>query len=134
MHERDRRPLAPEDPPDDIPHEDGVFATEIPPIVDTCCTGCHGVVAPSRGLVLTGVAPSQVWRTLVAQAQAATETPMLLVEPAFPTKSWLMRKLTGDFNAVMYEDCESPMPPAGVGPSEAEVGTMRAWIAAGANP
>ncbi len=157
MHQLDRRNLEPPPPPDDGSEETGVFATEIAPIFDTWCAGCHGVVAPSQGLVLGGVRPSQVWQSLIFQP--STETAMPLVNPGVPRTSWLMRKLTGDFTgircvsmgdeerqddhehgaAVMEQSltesdgCKTPMPVAGVRPSDEEIGRIRAWIAAGAD-
>jgi hypothetical protein len=98
MHELDRRNLVPPTPVDGGPGEFGVFATEIAPIFDTYCFGCHGVVAPSQGLVLSGVRPSQVWQAIVSQP--SSETMMPLIDPAVLQTSWLMRKLTGDFTGI----------------------------------
>lgn len=110
--------------------EVGEFATKVAPILQTYCRGCHGVETGQAGLVLTGVSASQVRDNLVGVH--AYEADMALVEPRAPQKSWLMRKLTGDFDDVECGDCKTLMPLAGARPSAQERAVVEAWIAGGA--
>ncbi|WP_437900747.1 hypothetical protein [Sorangium sp. So ce124] len=110
--------------------ETGVFAERVAPILNAYCTGCHGAVAASQGLVLSDVAPSKVREALVGVT--ATEVELPLVDPGSPSTSWLFRKLTGDFSDIECTECGTAMPPAGVKPTDEEIQTIRAWIEAGA--
>ena len=108
----------------------GAFETDILPIFDAYCAGCHDALAPSLGLTLSGLEPSIVHTTLVTQT--AAETRMSLIASGDPSRSWLFRKVTGSFDGVSCTGCKTPMPPAGAKLSDAEVERLRAWIVAGA--
>jgi hypothetical protein len=114
--------------------ENGVFATQVAPILNAYCGGsvCHGADSPTLGLALTGAAPSLVRQSLVDQQ--ATEVSMALIKPGAPEQSWLFRKISDNFSGV---DCSrggcTKMPPAGAGVTAQELERIRAWIAAGAS-
>jgi hypothetical protein len=113
-------------------NETGVFAESVMPIFRTYCTGCHSAGTSSAGLTLTGngVTAAQVRGGLVGAP--STETRLALVEPGAPDDSWLVRKIEGNFDGIDCQSCKTTMPQAGSKPSEADVATIRAWIAAGA--
>ena len=100
------------------------FAADIAPIFDVSCamSGCHAKSHPAKDLPLT--ATSSYDNTV---GIPSTEQPgILLVKPGDPDNSYLYQKLietaaTGDV-----------MPPAGR-LSSAQIQTIRAWIANGAN-
>jgi hypothetical protein len=110
--------------------EKGEFATRVAPILQTYCRGCHAVGTTQAGLALTGLPASEARENLVNVH--ASEVDMALVEPGAPQRSWLIRKLTGDFTGIDCGSCKTTMPLAGARPSAAELEIIRAWIAAGA--
>jgi hypothetical protein len=110
--------------------EKGEFATKVAPILQTYCRGCHAVGTTQAGLALTGLPASEARSNLVNVH--ASEVDMALVEPGAPQRSWLIRKLTGDFTSIDCGSCKTTMPLAGARPSAAELEIIRGWIAAGA--
>jgi mono/diheme cytochrome c family protein len=106
----------PTDPPDD-----GVsFASDVQPIFDASCVGCHGP-GGNAGLDLSAGAS---WANLVDVPSA--ETQLLRVHPSEPDSSWLYLKMTGAHDGV-----GSVMPPSGPLPT-ATLDLVRTWIEEGA--
>jgi hypothetical protein len=121
----------PRDTTGDAGTETGVFATDVAPILKSYCGGCHDSSSPSQGLVLAGTTASKIRTGLVSVK--ATETSLLLVDPASADDSWLVRKIEGNFTGVTCTSaCQTQMPPAGTAPTMSEIETIRDWIAAGA--
>jgi len=111
------------------PDETGVFATQIAPIFDAYCAGCHDALTPTRGLTLSGKKPSVIRQELVGGR--STEVSLNLVEPGNPDSSWLYRKLTGNFDGIDCQGCKTTMPLAGTRPTDKAIQLVHDWIAAG---
>ena len=133
MHELGKAPPPPAEAAKPAVMESGKFATEIAPILSSACGGniCHGAEAPTLGLVLAEALPSAVRSGLVGKR--SREHDMALVDPGNSDRSWLYRKVTGNFEGV---DCKmascSAMPLGGMGLSKDEIESIRRWIAEGA--
>jgi len=95
------------------------FATDIQPIFDASCAGCHGA-GGNAGLDLrAGVSHGNL------VGVSASESSLDLIAPGDPLASWLYLKLTG------AQDVGSPMPPGSPLP-QSQVELVRVWIEEGA--
>jgi hypothetical protein len=109
----DDGPLQP--PPDTVS-----FATDIQPIFDLNCIGCHGL-GGNAGLDLRdGFSHASL------VGVTATEINMPRVDPGQPQTSWLYLKLTGT------QTSGDPMPAGGFPLPEATVALVEQWIVEGA--
>ncbi|WP_224366714.1 hypothetical protein [Hyalangium versicolor] len=121
--------------PSEPSQETGYFATQVRPLLDAKCVSCHGPQEASLGLVL-GPASKVSSADLIAglvnvQAKSA---PMDLVEPGEPARSWIIHKVTGDFQGVTCNgSCGNRMPPTGTSLTAAEIDVLRTWITSGAD-
>jgi hypothetical protein len=132
------------DCPPDV-DETGEFHTKVRPIFETetnHCAGCHGPsqTSPYASLTLGGQVSSKCMvERLKRTANGGGQ--FKLVEPGEPDKSWLYLKASGKAEAAACvstdpdKPCNSaPMPPGGVRTmTDAELETLRKWIADGAN-
>jgi hypothetical protein len=109
-------PAGPMEPP---PGPTVSFATDIQPVFDASCVGCHGA-GGNAGLDLR---PGQSHGNLVGVA--ATESTLNRIEPGQPEQSWLYLKITAQ------QDVGDPMPPSG-GLPQATSDLVRTWIEEGA--
>ncbi len=119
----------------DAATETGFFATQVRPILETNCSGCHGAQGPQEGLTLGGanVSSAEVMAGLVGVE--ASETAMKRVTAGDSSNSWLYRKITGDFTGITCTgslQCETQMPAAGPKLSSDNVAIIKQWIDSGA--
>jgi hypothetical protein len=131
------------DCPPDV-DEKGDFHTKVRPIFETTtnhCASCHGPTqsSPYASLTLGGSVSSKcIVDRLKKQSNDGGQ--FKLVEPGDPDKSWLYLKASGKADAAgcVSSDPNKPcnsaqMPPGGVRTlSDAELETLRKWIADGA--
>jgi hypothetical protein len=112
------------------------FQQDVLPIFQTSCSfvSCHG----SRGhngiyLGPSGTAsdPSAIRAELLQTAEVAS---MPFVAPGEPDRSWLLRKLEGNYCGVACAggDCGARMPQNGEPLAPAALTTIATWIAKGA--
>lgn len=104
------------------------FKTDVQPILDGACTGCHGAMSPAAMLDLSSAAAS--YAALVSKASVQCPTDPRVV-PSSPDKSYLMWKIKG---AAPMGGCYKgvQMPKGGSPLSSAQMATVNDWIAAGA--
>jgi hypothetical protein len=107
-------PLAP--PPDTV-----FFATDIQPIFDLNCVGCHGL----GGFAGLDLRAGFSLASLVGVT--ATESAMPRIDPGSPQTSWLYLKLTG------AQTVGDPMPRGGFPLPAADVALVEQWIVEGAH-
>jgi hypothetical protein len=114
--------------------ETGVFATEVRPILEEKCAGCHGESGAMAGVTLGGVSLSSADLIQGLVGVDASNGEYKLVVPNEPENSWLYLKATGESNSVMCSSrCDRErMPPSGAGLTMAELNTLRTWIESGA--
>lgn len=108
------------------------FIAEVQPIFDAHCAGCHSAVAGQLGLALgpSSELAADVLLPGIVDRQAVI-APLALIEPGDPSQSWLVRKITGDFEGVACDGgCGGPMPPAGEPLDDAELAALTDWISA----
>jgi hypothetical protein len=106
------------------------FSEEVLPLLREGCAygSCHGT--PGRNGLYLGGDASAVRAALLENAEVAS---MPFVSPGKPERSWLMRKLDGDFCGVTCDgDCGERMPKAGDPLEPAALGTIATWIGKGA--
>lgn len=96
------------------------FASDIQPIFDANCTGCHG----SGGFAGLDLRAGFSHASLVDVT--ATEIDLPRVDPGDPTNSWLYRKLTGT------QTVGDPMPYGAFPLPAASVALVEQWILEGA--
>ncbi len=109
----DDGPLAP--PPDTVS-----FVTDIQPIFDLHCVGCHGLDGFAGLDLRSGFSHANL------VGVTATEIDMPRVDPGEPQTSWLYLKLTG------AQTVGDPMPAGGFPLPEATVDLVEQWITEGA--
>ena len=109
----DDGPLEP--PPDTVS-----FITDIQPIFDANCAGCHGL----GGAADLDLRPGFSHASLVGVT--ATEIDMPRVDPGQPPTSWLFLKITGT------QTVGDPMPPGGSRLPESTLDLVAQWIVEGA--
>jgi hypothetical protein len=104
--------------------EDVRFGRDIVPIFDRSCVACHVEGAELGQLVLF----PDPWRHLVGVA--SSESPLKLVEPGAPERSYLLAKVEGRHLEAHGSGERMPLqqPPLGAD----AIGRLRAWIEAGA--
>ena len=112
------------------------FTASVFPIVSTSCafSSCHGSLgAPPGGLYLGGD-PASVYDDIVNVA--STEYPsMVRVKPGDPANSYLLHRIDGDacnLSGCTSTACAELMPQGGPQLPQAELLSVRAWIAQGA--
>ena len=113
-------------------------ATDIQPIWDRNCSGCHEGPNANRGLVLVapGEPPEKLWRNFVnvfAAEPVVTSSAPFLIRPFFPEESYLYHKLRGTHLEADVGGTGQRMPVGG--PPFLDEGTMhaiRSWIIQGA--
>ncbi len=105
--------------PVDPPSETVSFATDVQPIFDNNCVGCHGD-GGNAGLDLR----SGLSYTNLVQ-NPSTESALARVEPDLPMQSWLYLKLTGQQNFG------TEMPPGSLLDADT-TDLVRTWIEEGA--
>ncbi|HKU44993.1 MAG TPA: hypothetical protein VJR89_42830 [Polyangiales bacterium] len=100
------------------------FETDVYPILDAAgcgTTSCHGGTRPAEGLDLSTASRAKSALVDVASTQCTNK---LLVKPKDPNQSYLINKLTGS------SMCSgSRMPKGGSALTQAQLDTIRAWIA-----
>lgn len=103
------------------------FAADVQPIFTANCTfsGCHSGTSPQQGQNLTA---GQAWFNIVNVP--SKESGLLRVKPGAPDESYLVHKIQGTQTTVGGSG--SRMPLQGCCLSPGQIGTIRAWIAAGA--
>jgi hypothetical protein len=102
------------------------YATDIPPIWDKNCAGCHTGGGALGGLVLD--APS--YKTVVGVA--SEDVPIMnLIEPGAPLDSYIWHKLNGTQVSVGGGGYNMPL---GGKLSAGDLSIIEAWITAGAAP
>ncbi len=99
------------------------FAADVFPILSANCSSCHSGPSPQNGLGFDDVATAYANLVNVAASGCASQT---RVVPGSPGTSHLVRKLEG--TAV----CGARMPYGGAPLPAATIGTVKAWIANGA--
>jgi hypothetical protein len=114
------------------PSETGFFATQVRPVLDAHCSGCHGDVGANAGLTLSAKAVGKAEIISGLVNVKSTETAMNLVTPGDPTNSFLYRKVTGDFDGITCSNCKTQMPQVGLKLSTTEADLIKQWIADGA--
>jgi hypothetical protein len=114
--------------------ETGFFATQVRPMLDSTCGGCHSAIGPSAGLTLGGMGISSVDVREGLVGVKATNGEYSLIEPGDPARSWVYLKASGDVSkATCMAACDrEKMPPSGPGLSAAQLQTLSKWITDGA--
>jgi hypothetical protein len=110
----DDGPLAP--PPDTVS-----YVTDIQPIFDLNCVGCHGLGG------LAGLDLRAGFSRAALVGVTATEIDLPRVDPGSPQTSWLYLKLTGT------QTVGDPMPFGGFPLPAATVALVEQWIVEGAH-
>lgn len=100
------------------------FGRDVLPILNRACIACHLEGGELGGLVLY----PDPWPRLVGVPSA--ESPLKLVEPGDPAKSYLYAKLEGSHEAAGGSGLR--MPPQAPPLAATDMETLRQWIAAGA--
>jgi hypothetical protein len=110
------------------------FGREVLPILQASCSfvSCHG--SPGRnGLYLGPNGPSDASTIRAALLENTKTASMPFVTPGKPDRSWLLRKLDGNFCGVTCEgSCGERMPKSGDPLDPAKMSTIATWIANGA--
>jgi uncharacterized protein YjdB len=103
------------------------LATHVQPILTTNCavSGCHTGGAPAQGMNLSA---GQTFTNTVNVA--SNESPLLRIDPFDPDLSYLVHKIQGTQATVGGSG--SQMPLGGAALSQAQIDTVRAWVALGA--
>ncbi|MBX3223451.1 MAG: hypothetical protein KF795_23260 [Labilithrix sp.] len=110
------------------------FARDVLPVFQSSCSfsSCHGTPG-QNGIYLgaaRGAAASAIRAALLETSPRAS---MPFVAPGEPDRSWLLRKLDGDFCGVTCNGgCGDRMPKGGVPVERPELDAIAAWIANGA--
>jgi len=114
--------------------ETGYFATQVRPILDSSCGGCHSPIGPSAGLTLggMGVTSAELMEGLVGKK--STNGEFNLIEAGKPERSWVYLKASGESTTVMCTSTcgRQKMPPSGDGLSAAQLEALSKWIKDGA--
>jgi hypothetical protein len=113
LGDKDEGPLEP--PPDTVS-----FVTDIQPIFDLNCVGCHGLDGNAGLDLRAGFSHASLVEV------TATETDMPRVDPGQPLTSWLYLKLTG------AQTVGDPMPSGSFPLPAATVDLVEQWIVEGA--
>lgn len=108
-----------QDDPIEPPTPTVSYATDVQPIFDASCVGCHGA-GGNAGLDLRAGSSHGNLVEVVA-----TESSLLRVDPGSPPDSWLYLKMTGQ------HDVGDMMPPGG-GLGSDTIDLVRVWIEEGA--
>jgi hypothetical protein len=119
------------------PDRDVSFASEVMPLFQTSCAfvSCHGSPSKNNGIYLgsggaDGAGASEARAALLEVAPSAS---MPFVTPGKPDRSFLIRKLDGDFCGLTCEGgCGERMPKGGAALAPAALTTIATWIANGA--
>jgi mono/diheme cytochrome c family protein len=105
--------------------DEGVrFGRDVVPILNRACISCHLEGGELGGLALY----PDPWARLVGVA--STQSALKLVEPGDPGKSYLHAKLAGTHAGAGGSGLR--MPPQSPPLADADIETLRRWIAAGA--
>ena len=105
------------------------FATDVQPIFTASCafSGCHGGASPAQGMNLSA---GQAYANTVNVP--SNELPSMdRIEPSDPDQSYLVNKIQGTQGDVGGSGQRMPL--GGDPLSDADINTIRAWIAAGAD-
>ena len=118
----------------DFPASPSATAADVQPILAHNCAvgGCHLSAPGAGGLVLAVASPT--WPDALIGVPAHENPAMDLVAAGDPDRSWLVRKLAGSFCGVSCDPalgCGAAMP-FGTPLSDADRGTVAAWVLAGA--
>lgn len=100
------------------------LAADVQPIFNAQCLRCHGPLPAPEGLSLS---EGSAWQ----DRRSKQVENMVLVEPGSPDSSYLWLKLTSGHTAMGGYGTKMP-PDADL--STGELGTIEAWILAGAQP
>ena len=110
------------------------LARDVLPVFQTSCAlgSCHG--APGRNGIQLGGSGSDASSIRAALLETAARAPMPFVTPGEPDRSWLLRKVDGDFCGVACSRgaCGERMPKGGAPLSAEARDAIAAWIASGA--
>ncbi|MBX3263284.1 MAG: hypothetical protein KF782_26665 [Labilithrix sp.] len=110
------------------------FARDVLPLFQTSCAfgSCHG--APGRNGVYLGGRGSDASAIRAELLETSARASMPFVTPGEPDRSWLLRKLDGDFCGVTCSGgaCGERMPKGGDPLSAPARDAIAAWIASGA--
>jgi hypothetical protein len=104
------------------------LTADVQPILTQNCavSGCHSGASPAQGMSL--VTGQTIANTVDV---ASNELPTMdRIEPSDPDQSYLVQKLQGTQAAVGGSGAQMPL--GGAALSQAEINTIRQWIAAGA--
>ncbi len=104
--------------------EGASFSGDVLPILNRACSACHLEGGELGGLILY---PDPRARLV---GVASTQSPLKLVEPGDPAKSYLYAKLEGTHEAAGGSGVR--MPPQAPPLAAADMEKLRRWIAAGA--
>lgn len=104
--------------------DSGAFDERVVPILNQRCVMCH-VEGGALGELSLYPDP---WNRLVGVA--STQSPLKLVEPGSPEKSYLYAKLLGTHGKAGGSGQRMPLPPDHLDAAELE--TIRQWILKGA--
>lgn len=104
--------------------EQASLAQDIVPVLTQRCVMCHIPGAAQSGLDLY----TNPWSAVVGVK--STQSPLQMVEPGDPDKSYLYLKLTGAHLAAGGSGGPMPLPPGQLDAGQIEL--IRAWIAQGA--
>lgn len=112
----------------------GATAADVQPILAHNCAvgGCHLNAPGAGGLVLDVSSPT--WPNALVGVPAHENPAMDLVAAGDPDRSWLVRKISGSFCGVSCDPalgCGAEMP-FGTPLSDADRGTIDAWVMGGA--
>lgn len=117
------------------------FTNEVLPVLVTSCSfgSCHGTPKGDNHGVFLGAKSgandaSAIRASLVGKASTQSPTTPYIT-PSDPSRSYLYRKLTGDFCGIPEcdgEQCGRMMPRGGEKLDEATLETVRTWILQGA--
>jgi hypothetical protein len=114
--------------------ETGYFATQVRPILDSSCGGCHSPIGPSAGVTLggMGITSAELIEGLVGKK--STNGEFNLIEAGMPERSWVYLKASGESTTVMCTSAcgRQKMPPSGDGLSAAQLEALSKWIKDGA--
>lgn len=100
------------------------FSRDVLPILNRACVSCHLEGGEQAGLVLYPDPRARL------AGVASTQSPLKVVEPGYPAKSYLYAKLEGRHEAAGGSGVR--MPPQAPPLPAADMEKLRQWIAAGA--